>query len=82
MVALMNRIFAPIKRFGNTIWTVVIVLLLLLPFVSMGYELGRTTIISAIVFAALIVTWFAVMILAWRKRPTSTNTDQKPANKA
>src|SRR5690349_19090834 len=56
---------------GNKLWSVVVYLAVVLPFVALGYELARTNWVSALVFASILLAWAMVMFVAWSQKPTS-----------
>jgi hypothetical protein len=64
--ALRNR-FRPSERRANQLWKVLIVLAVLLPIVSMGWEMARHTLMPVIVFALIVIIWAAVMWWGWRQ---------------
>ncbi len=64
--ALRNR-FRPSERRANQLWKALIVFAILLPLVSMAWEMARQSPISVIVFALIVITWGAVMWWGWRQ---------------
>lgn len=82
--ALRNR-FRPSERRANQLWKALIVFAIVLPLVSMAWEMTRQSPIAAIVFAIIVLVWAAVMWVGWRQGGAdgapnaSTMASQPPA---